>query len=338
MKHKLQNTFAVGCLVQWYEIEVIGEYIESLVRAVEQVENPQNITLDFYLTLSQKLEKIDKSQADLTKISDRFFDLLKKSFDNTGVKWEFEIIHHWDLYTIADYRREFNQRYCEKVDVLFWGESDALVPHNTFQILDNLHISAKEVNKINKYVATFGICKMWDKTWEVIEHPEFTNKPFIENDYDNWWSLKYTMNIDEMNSFNEKVEELEVFMITGPDRLKFNGCGLVISSDLVKSGVTIPKSVFFVHEDTAFQEYMKRIMGDQCVQFVIKNILIVHNRNHPKKRMYVLGESGDTLNKQRRSNDWYVAANKMSEHNCYNLFKQSTVYGWEDVFEKKKEE
>ena len=134
MKHKLQNTFAVGCLVQWYEIEVIGEYIESLVRAVEQVENPQNITLDFYLTLSQKLEKIDKSQADLTKISDRFFDLLKKSFDNTGVKWEFEIIHHWDLYTIADYRREFNQRYCEKVDVLFWGESDALVPHNTFQI------------------------------------------------------------------------------------------------------------------------------------------------------------------------------------------------------------
>ena len=59
----------------------------------------------------------------------------------------------------------------------------------------------------------------------------------------------------------------------------------------------------------------------------------MHNRNHPNKRNYVLGESGKTLNQKRRSNNWYVNANKMSEQNCYNMFNQSyKSYTWEDVW------
>ena len=51
-----------------------------------------------------------------------------------------------------------------------------------------------------------------------------------------------------MNSFNDKVEDLDIRSI---NQYKFNGCGLVISSDLVKVGVNIPNSSFFIHEDTA---------------------------------------------------------------------------------------
>ena len=169
---------------------------------------------------------------------------------------------------------------------------------------------------------------MWDKSWEVLEHPEFSEKPFIENDYDNWWSLKYTMNIDEMNSFNDKVEDLDVRVLR---QFKFNGCGLVFSSDIVKCGANIPKSVFFVHEDTSFQNIMIKLYGNTIPQYVIKNILIVHNRNHPKKRMYIKGESGETMNMKRRSNEWYVEANKMSEFNAYNFLNQNKMYSWEDV-------
>jgi len=39
-----------------------------------------------------------------------------------------------------------------------------------------------------------------------------------------------------------------------------------------------------------------------------------------------------TMNEKRRSNDWYVKANKMSEQNVYNLFNQFKFYTWEDVF------
>ena len=121
----------------------------------------------------------------------------------------------------------------------------------------------------------------------MLEHPDFTIKPFIENDYDNWWSLKYTMTKDEMNKINDKTEDLEVLI--APQH-KFNGCGLVISSDIIKSGVNVPRAIMLAHEDTAFQNSLIRMFGTSIPQFVIKNVLLVHNRKHPKKREYVLGE------------------------------------------------
>ena len=36
------------------------------------------------------------------------------------------------VYTIADYRRDFNDKYCTEVDVLMWGESDALYSKTDF--------------------------------------------------------------------------------------------------------------------------------------------------------------------------------------------------------------
>ena len=77
---------------------------------------------------------------------------------------------------------------------------------------------------------------------------------------------------------------------------------------------------------------IQKVLG-MIPQYVIKNILLIHNRNHPKKRMHVKGERTDgTMNEKRRSNDWYVKANQMCEHNAYNLFNQEKVFTWEDVF------
>ena len=38
----LKNKFAIGCLVQWYEIDLIGEYIESLKQSLNEIENKDN--------------------------------------------------------------------------------------------------------------------------------------------------------------------------------------------------------------------------------------------------------------------------------------------------------
>ena len=43
-----------------------------------------------------------------------------------------------------------------------WGESDSLIPRQTFQILDNLHSQVK--NTTPKYVSFFATCKMWDES------------------------------------------------------------------------------------------------------------------------------------------------------------------------------
>ena len=211
---KLENKIAIGCLVQWYEIEIIEDYIKSVRHALDLVENKD----------------------------------------------------------IADYRREFNDYYCDKVDVLMWGESDSLIPRETFQILDLLHTNNISTNT-HKYITFFGTNKMWDDSWRPIEHIDFTDKPFIENDNENWWSLRYNMNQEEMDEINSKVDNLDIRVVSN---YKFNGCGLVISSDVIKAGVNIPKSAFFIHEDTAFMHSLIKTFNGSIPQYVVKNILLVH--------------------------------------------------------------
>ena len=317
---KLNNKFAIGCLVQWYEINMVGEYVESVKQAINHLENKDNVIVNFKLVINQDLEKIDESQMTMDEIISKF----EKMIDG------FELDVTDKLVTIADYRRWFNDYYCDKVDVLMWGESDSLIPKQTFEVLDLLHTNNINQNT-HKYVTFFGGCKMWDDSWKPIEHTEFTDKPFTEGDTENWWSLRYVMSLEEMNKINDKVEDLDIRIVSP---YKFNGCGLVISSDVIKSGVNIPKSVFFVHEDTAFMHSLIKTFDGKIPQFIIKNILLVHNRKHPDKRSYVLGEDGidktDT-GELRKAHSWYDKANKMCEHNAYNMFNQSKTYTWEDV-------
>ena len=335
MVNKLKTKFAIGCLVQWYEIEMVEEYLQSVKNAIEPIENKKNVTVDLYLNVDQSLEKIDESQTTIEDIEYRFSRMIHRVFAGPGY---YHVVggnrtlnrEKKDIYTIADYRRWFNDYYCEKVDVLMWGESDSLIPKQTFEILDNLHTTAIN-GDTPKYVGFFSTCKMWDDSWKVLEHPDFTDKPFIDGDTENWWSLRYTMNRKEMDEINDKVEDLDI-QVT--HQYKFNGCGLVISSDVVKSGVNIPKSVFFVHEETAFMHSLIKTFDGKIPQFIIKNILLVHNRKHPNKRNYVLGEDGiDKTNTGalRKAHSWYESANKLCEHNAYNMFNQSKTYTWEDV-------
>lgn len=319
----MKTKFAIGCFVQWYEIDIIQEYVDSLADAIRAYNGP--IDVDMTLSIGQWLEKTTLTTEEMTALELRIcnmFNNLRHIHQYVSVR----VCSELKKYSIADYRRDFNNNYCDLSHVLIWGESDMLVPKQMFVVLDMLHQQQKDVTP--KYLATFGICKMWDETWKPIEHTEFTSKPFIENDYDNWWSLKYTMNRVEMNKFNDSVNEIDLHVINPH---KFNGCGLVMSSEVVKSGVNIPKSVFFVHEDTAFMMMVQKVLGN-IPQYHFKNILLVHNRNHPNKRKYVLGETGNTLNEKRRSNDWYVKANKFSEENCYNMFNPSyKSKTWDDI-------
>jgi hypothetical protein len=307
----MNTKFAIGCLVQWYEVDVIKEYILSIKDSID-VYGKENVSIDFAIIQNQLLEKFDGTNEEFEELLSRLMKYIIL-LDNEGYTVNYTCYTD-KIYSIADYRREFNDFYSNLVDVLVWGESDMLVPKQMFVALDSLHQSQSITTP--KYLATFGICKMWDESWKVLEHTDFSKMPFIENDYTNWWSVKYTMSIDEMNTFNDKVVDVDVHLISPH---KFNGCGLIISAEVVKSGVNIPKSVFFVHEDTAFMLMTQKLLGN-IPQYHFKNILVVHNRNHPNKRKYIVNEYGKTLNDQRRSNDWYVKANKYSEENCYNIF------------------
>jgi hypothetical protein len=324
----MRTKFAIGCLVQWYEVEIVEEYIASLEAAIEILGKPESVIVDICWNLSQSLEKIDTDKISLHEIETKFAKMTSRIKNYTRVK---ETFYKDDKhpYTIADYRRDFNDKYCTEVDVLMWGETDSLVPKQTFLILDNLHQTITQ-NGNSKYLAFFGTCKMWDDSWKPIEHNDFTDKLHSDS-RDDWWSVNYTTNIEEMNAINDKVDELDV-RIVSPH--KFNGCGLVISSEVIKSGVNIPRSSFFIHEDTAFMMMTNKVLGD-IPQYVIKNIFLVHNRKRLDKRKYIKGEDGNTVAEMRKSTDWYTLANKMCEQNYLNLFNPNyKSFTWDDVLKK----
>ena len=52
---KLNNKFAIGCLVQWYEINMIEEYVESVKQAINHLENKDNVIVNFKLVINQDL-------------------------------------------------------------------------------------------------------------------------------------------------------------------------------------------------------------------------------------------------------------------------------------------
>ena len=135
----MKTKFAIGCLVQWYECDIIEEYVESLKNSLENYEG--EVIVDFTVITNENLEKcisIKKKKQCITKIKSILLD-----FGNTRFKNE--------LHTIADYRREFNGKYCNEVDVLIWGESDMLVPKQMFNALNSLHNNSPVI----KYLATY---------------------------------------------------------------------------------------------------------------------------------------------------------------------------------------
>lgn len=320
----MKTKFSIGCLVQWYEINIIKEYISSIKSAI-QLYGKDNVLIDFAIIQNQLLETFDGTEEEFEIVLDSLMkEITSLEDDGFNVNWTCYLDK---IYSIADYRREFNDKYCELADVLIWGESDMLAPKQMFIVLDLLHNNASQT----KYLAFFSGCKMWDDSWKMLEHPDFTNKPFIEGDTKNWWSLRYTMSEKEMDEINNKVEYPEVIILP---QHKFNGCGLIISSEVIKSGVNIPKGMFFVHEDTAFMFMTQKVLGN-IPQFVIRNILLVHNRKHHSKRYKVLGEKGiDPTNTGllREQHDWYKAAYEYSSDNLANLFNPNYKFKtWSDV-------
>ena len=76
-------------------------------------------------------------------------------------------------------------------------------------------------------------------------------------------------------------------------------------------------------------------MGNSYRQFIIKNILKVHNRNHPNKREYIKGEShmkGESVKTKRNTNEIWQIVHKLSENNLHNLGpKQSKFNKFNDI-------
>ena len=64
----MNNKIAIGCLIQWYEIELVEEYLQSVKNAVDMIDNKKDVIIDLYFNIDETLEKLDEDKVeDLTK-------------------------------------------------------------------------------------------------------------------------------------------------------------------------------------------------------------------------------------------------------------------------------
>lgn len=158
------------------------------------------------------------------------------------------------------------------------------------------------------------------------------NHPHMRTEFAQFCALEadhycYT-NISMMRSYEHiillisKSDVIRNWLLDSPD----------LVSDLRKNG----NKIWFIHEDTAFMLMTQKVLGN-IPQYHFKNILLVHNRKNPKKRMYVLNESSEEyIDDNRKRNHWYNSANKFCEQNVYNLFNPNfKSYSWKDVWKTK---
>lgn len=316
----------------FYEIELLHTYIDGIINTMETVDNPENVYLDFTFNTSQFFEKIDTSQVSEGTLRSRFLtEIARLTSDVVSLeKCEWRIISDDDnVYTQTNYRRELNTKYCSLTDYIIWGETDSILPKETFSSLEALR-DHTDMNGLHRFVVSFADRKMWDSSWDVLVHSDY--EEFV---YDEATAMtdsrfaKSPMSVDEMNSVNEKITDYDFRLLDYP---KIDGSCLVITSDLIKSGVNIPPC--FVHnDDEAFANIAKLICGPKYLQIVCKNVLKVHARRHPRKRLYVAGEDNPRgLCGDEHKGNWWSNFKKLSKSNISNMFtSQERFYTFDDL-------
>ena len=312
---KLTKRYVIGTHVMWFEIEMYNDFINGMVNLLETVENKENITIDLCFNMLQHFEKVDSDKIKKHELVVKF----KKgvaTLESMGYIVNQEIKDGDEFYFHADYRRDLNYNYCKKVDYVVWGETDSFFPREAFQVIEALSRYTDEQN-IHRYLLSFSDRKMWDSSWDPLVHVDYRDVEFIDDDkgHLNPNQAKSPMAIDVMNEINAKANgEFDFGMIRQP---KISGACLVLSSDLIKSGVNIPPCLLY-NDDEGLSIMAYKLMNQNYIQFVCENVLHVHARRHPKKRMYVLNEDNPHSFINQKNNDFQTFL-KMSRENINTL-------------------
>ena len=270
----------------FFEIEMFKDFVDGMVNLLETVENKKNVTVDLCFNLSQKLEKIDTDKIDKTTLITKFEAGVKR-ISNLGVNVESRVHSGYDFYFHADYRRDLNYNYCKKVDYVMWGETDCFFPKEAFQVIETLSEYTREQN-IHRYLLSFSDRKMWDSSWDPLVHTDYEKLEFIDDEagHLNPNQAKSQLSIEKMNEINAKAKEFDFTYINKP---KISGACLVLSADLIKFGVNIPSCLIY-NDDEGLSIMCEKLLGQNFIQYVCKNVLHVHARRHPQKRCYVADE------------------------------------------------
>jgi len=315
MSNILKRKYVIGTHVMWFEIEMYADFIKGMVNLLETVENTENVTIDLCFNMLQHFEKVDEDKIKKHELYVKFKRGVA-TLEEMGFIVKYEVKDKDDeFYFHADYRRDLNYNYCKKVDYVMWGETDSFFPREAFQVIERLAEYTDEQN-IHRYLLSFSDRKMWDASWDPLVHVDYRDIEFVDDDkgHLNPNQAKSPMSIEKMNTINGRADDFDFSYITHP---KLSGACLVLSSDFIKSGINIPSCLLY-NDDEGLSIMSHKLLGQDYLQFVCQNILHVHARRHPQKRVYVKDED-NPYSFINQKNDSFQEFLKLSKENIDKL-------------------
>jgi len=246
--------------VMWYESRMMVETLDSIQAALEHTTLP--VHLMFCLNAQTYLEEPVEGTPD---------DMFGAFLEHPLMK-QSELIYKTNddaFYNIGDWRRDV---YDESAKYTVWGESDCLLPEDFFYILSNTDIKTP-------HILTFASRKMWDGTWDCVEHeyieqykrqpnnPYTAPKPYNSDD---------VITQQELDEFNSRFDDITIKQL---NTCKIDGSLLCLSKGL--PAPFIAPDMHFVREDTCAERVFARY---NIPQYVVKNRMKGHNYGHPLKR------------------------------------------------------
>ena len=203
-----------------------------------------------------------------------------------------------------------------------WGETDSFFPREAFEAIETLSKYTDEQN-IHRYLLSFADRKMWDASWDALVHNDYVNHTFVDDDQQhlNLNQAKSPLPIEKMNEINTRAKEFDFTYINYP---KISGACLVLSSDLIKFGVNIPPCLLY-NDDEGLSIMSQKLLGQNFMQFVCKNLLHIHARRHPQKRLYVLDENNPNSFGDKKNNNFQKFL-QLSKANIQNLINGNNKF------------
>jgi hypothetical protein len=252
---------------------MIWETLDSLEAALKH--SKLDVDLKFCLNSQTYLETPIKGKAE---------DMFDEFLEHPILKGA-ELVYKTNdepFYNIGDWRREiYNKEYKYTV----WGESDCLIPTDFFYILS-------EINIEHPHILSFASRKMWDTTWNCVEHKELEKyERSVDNPYQapTPYNSSDVINQRELDEFNNKTD-IEIQL---NNTVKIDGSLLCISNGI--DFQFIADDMNFVREDFCVEIVFKI---KRIPQYIVKTRMKGHNYSHPLKRTNTNSKRSDGVFKE----------------------------------------
>ena len=96
----LNKKYIIGTHVMFYEIEMISEFVDSVINSCELIDNKTNVTVDLFFNMSEFFERIDETQITKKELINKFMvevNVAKTDEETIWTQYNSTGLYAWEI-------------------------------------------------------------------------------------------------------------------------------------------------------------------------------------------------------------------------------------------------